>query len=228
MDYLSIKNWAADDRPREKLQTKGLQSVSNAELLAIIIGSGTRETSAVELARYVLLEAGNSLSNLGKKSVTDLTKIKGIGKVKAINIVAALELGRRRKMTETTDLFQVSSSKDVYEYIGPMITDLSHEEFWAIYLNRANKIIERYKLSQGGISGTVTDIRLILKKALELLATSLIICHNHPSGNINPSEQDKQITEKLKTASAQMDIKLLDHIIVADKKYFSFCDEGIL
>jgi DNA repair protein RadC len=228
MDYISIKNWAADDRPREKLQIKGLQSVSDAELLAIIIGSGTRETSAVELARHILLEAGNSLGNLGKKSVADLTKIKGIGKAKAINIVAAMELGRRRKMAETTDLFQVSSSKDIYEYISPVISDLSYEEFWVIYLNRANKIMERYKLSQGGISGTVTDIRLILKRALELLATSLIICHNHPSGNINPSEQDKQITDKLKTASAQMDIKLLDHIIVSDKMYFSFCDEGLL
>lgn len=228
MDYLSIKNWATDDRPREKLQAKGLQSLSDAELLAIIIGSGTRETSAVELARHILTQAGNNLGMLGKKSVSDLTRIKGIGQAKAISIVAALELGRRRKNSESNGQFQVSSSKDVFDNIQPVLSDLAHEEFWVLYLNRSNKVIERYKLSQGGISGTVTDIRLILKRGLELLATSLVICHNHPSGNLQPSDQDKQITEKLKSAASQMDIKLIDHIIIADNSYYSFCDEGLL
>ncbi len=155
MDYLSIKNWATDDRPREKLQAKGLQSLSDAELLAIIIGSGTRETSAVELARHILTQAGNNLGMLGKKSVSDLTRIKGIGQAKAISIVAALELGRRRKNSESNGQFQVSSSKDVFDNIQPVLSDLAHEEFWVLYLNRSNKVIERYKLSQGGISGTV-------------------------------------------------------------------------
>jgi DNA repair protein RadC len=228
MNYLSIKKWAADDRPREKLLNKGLHSLSDAELLAIIIRIGTRETSAVELARHVLSQSENNLDLLGKKTIADLIPIKGIGKAKAISIVAALELGRRRKSSKPGNKFQITASKNVFEYIQPILSDISHEEFWVLYLNRSNRIIDRYKLSQGGISGTVTDIRLILKKALELLATSIIICHNHPSGNIQPSEQDKQITDRLKNAAMQMEIKLLDHIIIADNSYFSFCDEGLL
>jgi DNA repair protein RadC len=228
MDYLSIKQWASDDRPREKLQEKGLQSLSDAELLAIIIGSGTRETSAVELARYILTQSENNLALLGKKSISDLIKIKGIGEAKAISIIAALELGRRRRNSETAKEEQITSSSDAFEFIRPLLVDIAHEEFWVLYLNRANKIIERYKLSQGGISGTVTDIRLILKRGLELLASSIVICHNHPSGNLQPSDQDKQITEKLKIAALQMEIKLIDHIIVADNSYYSFCDEGLI
>jgi DNA repair protein RadC len=228
MDYLSIKKWASDDRPREKLQTKGLASLSDAELLAILIGTGTRETSAVELARQILATTGYNLGLLGKKSVNDLMQVKGIGEAKAVSIVAALELGRRRNKSESAGQFQLASSKNVFEYVSPFLADIPHEEFWVLYLNRSNRIIEHYKLSQGGISGTVTDIRLILKRALELLATSLIICHNHPSGNIQPSEQDKQITEKLKAAAIQMDLKLLDHLILADNLYYSFCDEGLL
>jgi DNA repair protein RadC len=228
MNYLSIKKWATDDQPREKLLAKGLPSLSDAELLAVLIRAGTHETSAVELAREILLQAGNNLGTLGRKSVSDLIKIKGIGEAKAISIVAALELGRRRNLCESNEHFQVNSSKNVFEYVHSFLADIMHEEFWVLYLNRSNRIIERYKISQGGISGTVTDIRLILKKAIELLASSMIICHNHPSGNIQPSDQDKQITEKLKGASSQMDIKLLDHIIVAENSYFSFCDEGIL
>jgi DNA repair protein RadC len=228
MDYLSIKNWASDDRPREKLQAKGLGSLSDAELLAILIGSGTRETSAVELARQILSTTGKNLGLLGKKSVSDLMKIKGIGEAKAVCIVAALELGRRRNHSESVEQFQIVSSKNVFQYIHPILADIPHEEFWVLFLNRSNRILEHYKLSQGGISGTVTDIRLILKRALELLATSMIICHNHPSGNVQPSDQDKQITDKLKLAAMQMDIKLLDHLIVSDNLYFSFCDEGLL
>lgn len=228
MDYISIKNWAADDQPREKLMAKGVQSLSDAELLAIIIRSGTREISAVELARKILALSENNLTLLGKKTVSDLIKIKGIGKAKAIGLVAAFELGRRRNQSELINRFQVTSSKEVFQYMQPILSDLEHEEFWVLYLNRSNRIIESYKLSKGGISGTVIDIRLILKKALEVLSSSLIICHNHPSGNRDPSENDRTITEKLKTAANLMDIKLLDHIIVSDNSYFSFADEGLL
>ncbi len=228
MDYISIKNWAADDQPREKLMAKGVQSLSDAELLAIIIRSGTREILAVELARKILALSENNLTLLGKKTVSDLIKIKGIGKAKAIGLVAAFELGRRRNQSELINRFQVTSSKEVFQYMQPILSDLEHEEFWVLYLNRSNRIIESYKLSKGGISGTVIDIRLILKKALEVLSSSLIICHNHPSGNRDPSENDRTITEKLKTAANLMDIKLLDHIIVSDNSYFSFADEGLL
>jgi DNA repair protein RadC len=228
MIYLSIKNWAADDRPREKLLVKGVQSLSDAELLAILIGSGTREVSAVELSRTVLADAENSLALLSRRSVNDLMKSKGIGKAKAITIVAALELGKRRKLSEISEKPKVTSSRDAYEFIHSYISDIMHEEFWVLFLNRSNKIIDKFKLSQGGISGTVIDVRLILKKALELLASALIVCHNHPSGNIHPSENDKRITDKIKMAAEQMDIKLLDHLIIGDNSYLSFSDEGIL
>jgi DNA repair protein RadC len=228
MVYLSIKNWASDDRPREKLLSKGVQSLSDAELLAILLGSGTREISAVELSRQILSISGNNLSELCKRSVSELMKVKGIGEAKAVSIVAALELGKRRNLSEVSDRQAISSSKDVYHYFHPIMTDLLHEEFWVLYLNRSNKIIDKYKLSQGGVSGTVTDIRLILKRAIELLASSLIVCHNHPSGNFNPSENDTVITTKLKSAAEQMDIHLLDHVIIADNLYFSYTDEGIL
>lgn len=228
MTYLSIKNWASDDRPREKMLAKGVQSLSDAELLAILIGSGTREVSAVELSRNILSETGNKLSSLGKMSIPELMKIRGIGQAKAVSIVAALELGRRRNSSEIIEKQQITSSKDVFDIFHALLSDLSHEEFWVMYLNRSNKIIDRYKLSQGGVSGTVIDVRLILKRALELLASGIIICHNHPSGNSAASENDIKITEKLKIASEQMDIKLLDHIIICDGSYLSFCDEGIL
>ncbi len=228
MTYLSIKNWATDDRPREKSFAKGVQSLSNAELIAVLIGSGTREVSAVELSRNILALANNNLSVLGKLSLAELTKIKGVGKVKALTILAALELGKRRASSGITDQHTISSSKDVFNYFHPIMVDLVHEEFWALYLNRSNKIIDRYRVSQGGISGTVTDIRLLFKKAIELLATSFIVCHNHPSGNVKPSENDTNITSKLKAAGSQMDIHLLDHIIIANNNYFSFTDEGIL
>ncbi len=228
MAYLSIKNWAADDRPREKLIAKGVKSLSDAELLAILIGSGTKDVSAVEVCRTLLSESENKLAHLGKKSIADLMKTKGIGEAKAITIVAALELGLRRKHMEIPDKPKITSSKEAFEFIHSFISDIAHEEFWVVFLNRSNKIIDKYKLSQGGISGTVIDVRLLLKRALELLASSLIICHNHPSGNLQPSDNDIKITDKIKTAAQQMDIKLLDHLIIFDNSYLSFSDEGLL
>ena len=225
---LSIKNWAVEDRPRERLLSKGIQSLGNTELIALLIGTGTKEISAVDLARQILIKADNNLNLLGKFSVDDLKKQKGIGKAKAISIIAALELGRRRKLSEALERPKITSSKDVYDIIFPLISDLPHEEFWILLLNRSNKIIDKNKISQGGVAGTVIDVKIILRNAIEKLASSVILCHNHPSGNIEPSKADIGITRKLKDAAEVMDIKLLDHIIVADSSYFSFLDEGIL
>jgi DNA repair protein RadC len=225
---LSIKYWEVEDRPRERLLSKGIHSLSNTELIALLIGSGIREISAVELARKILMKADNNLNMLGKFSVDDLQKQKGIGKAKAISIIAALELGRRRKYSEALARPKITSSKEAYNIMFPLISDLHHEEFWVLLLNRSNIIIDKNKISQGGIAGTVIDVKIILKKVVEKLASSVILCHNHPSGNIEPSEADIAITKKLKEAAEVMDIKLLDHIIVADKSYFSFLDEGIL
>ena len=225
---LSIKDWSLEDRPREKLLSKGISSLSDAELIAIIIGSGTRDESAVELSKRILGSVQHNLNELGKLTVDDLQKYKGIGEAKAIGIVAALELGRRRKLSEIIDRQKITSSHDIYEIFHPLLADLPHEEFWIVLLNRSNKIIERQKISQGGISGTVTDVRLILRMALEKLASSLILCHNHPSGNQQPSEADISITQKVKESSKLMDISLLDHIIITDGSYYSFADEGIL
>lgn len=217
-----------EDRPREKLLNKGLSSLSDAELVAILIGSGTRNETAVELAKKILVSVKNNLNELGKLTVADLRKTKGIGEAKAITIIAALELGRRRKLSDSMSRKKIMGSKDVFEYFQPILGDLPHEEFWVLLLNRSNKIIERNKISQGGISGTVIDVRMILKNAIEKLASSLILCHNHPSGNLKASEADQKITEKLKEAARLMDIQVLDHLIVTDNAYFSFADEGIL
>jgi len=225
---LSIKEWSLEDRPREKLLNKGISTLSDAELIAIIIRMGTRDESAVELAKRILNSVENNLNELGKLSVEDLQKYKGMGEAKAIGIVAALELGRRRKLSESMARKKIASSKDIYDIFHPLLADLPNEEFWIILLNRSNKIIERQKISQGGISGTVTDIRIILKIALEKLASSLILCHNHPSGNPKPSEADITITNKIKESGKLMDISLLDHIIVTDGYYYSFADEGII
>ncbi|MFO7851254.1 MAG: RadC family protein [Bacteroidota bacterium] len=225
---LKIKDWALEDRPREKLLYKGISSLSDAELLAILIGSGSNDKSAVDLAREILNLASNNLNRLGKLDVHDLVKLKGIGTAKAINIMAALELGRRRKSAEIIEAAKIRSSNDVYTIFNPLLADLTHEEFWLLYLNRSNKILSRHKLSQGGISGTITDVRLIVKKALELLASSMIICHNHPSGNLDPSEADNRITQKIKEAVAYFDISLLDHIIVTDNGYYSYADNGMI
>ncbi len=224
----SIKNWAVEDRPREKLLSRGTESLSDAELIAILIGSGTRDVTAVELSRMILHSAGNNLHELGKLNIVELMKIKGIGKVKAIQLMAALELGRRRNRSDVSIKLKINSSKDVFNFFQPNLGDLAHEEFWILILNRSNQIIDKVRISQGGISGTVIDTRIILRSAIEKLASGLVLCHNHPSGNIQPSDADKKITDKIKTAANYMEINLLDHIIIADKNFFSFADEGIL
>lgn len=229
MTYISIKHWAVDDRPREKLLNHGARILSEAELIGILLGSGTRELSAIELARNVLLKGNNNLLELGKLSVNELTEIKGIGEAKAVTIVAALELGRRRGNVVPSEKPKITSSKQVYDIFHSLFFDLQHEEFWVAFLNRSNLLIERNQISQGGLSGTVTDIRILMRKALELRASSFIICHNHPSGNLIPSHQDKTITQKISNAASLFDIKLLDHLIIGNtSKYFSFADEGIL
>lgn len=225
---LSIKEWSAEDRPREKFLKKGVQSLSDTELLAILIGSGTKNISAVELSKVILAAADNNLIRLGKFSLKDLEQNKGIGRVKALVILAALELGRRRNYAEALEKKKISCSKDVFDLFHPLLADLSHEEFWILLLNRANFIIDKSRISQGGLTGTVIDTRIILKNAIEKLASGLILCHNHPSGNTRPSDSDKIITMKLKEASGIMDISLLDHIIIAGNNYFSFADEGII
>ncbi len=225
---LGIKGWSVEDRPREKLMSKGIHSLTNAELIAVLIGSGTREISAVELARQVLCIADNNLNALGKLTVSNLQKIKGIGEAKAISIIAALELGRRRRLSEVPGKPKITSSKDVYELMFPLLSDLPHEEFWILLLNRSNKIIDRTKISQGGTAGTVIDVKMILRNAIEKLASSIIICHNHPSGNTEPSEADIEITHRISEAAKVMDIKLLDHVIIAENLYFSFLDDGLL
>jgi DNA repair protein RadC len=223
---LSIKDWAIEDRPREKLIKKGVQSLSDAEIIAILIGTGSKNESAVELSKKVLKSANNNLNELGKLNIPDLTKMKGIGEAKAITILAALELGRRRKVSEIITKKKITQSKDIFELFQPILGDLPHEEFWILLLNRSNRIIDKLKISQGGISGTVIDIKIILKQAIEKLASSIILCHNHPSGNRNPSSADDSITKKLKKGADLLDIQVLDHIIVADVEYYSYADEG--
>jgi DNA repair protein RadC len=225
---LKITDWAVEDRPREKLYSKGTSSLSDAELLAILIGSGTRNRSAVDLGRELLSLVGNNLNSLGKLSISDLRKIRGIGNARAVTIAAALELGRRRKLAEMPDNPQIKCSRDVFDLIAHLLSDISHEEFWILFLNRSNKVVNRMKLSQGGISGTVTDVRIVMKQAIENLASGIIVCHNHPSGNLNPSESDTRITQKIKEAGTLMDIQLLDHLIITDKDYYSFADNGLL
>jgi DNA repair protein RadC len=224
----SIKNWAVEDRPREKLLSRGTESLSDAELIAILIGSGTKDVTAVELSRMILHLADNNLHELGKLNISELIKIKGIGKAKALLIMAALELGRRRNRTDVITKLKISSSKDVFNFFLPNLGDLPHEEFWILILNRSNHIVDKVRISQGGISGTVIDTRIILRSAIEKLASGLILCHNHPSGNIQPSDADKKITDKIKTAANFMEINLLDHVIIADKNFFSFADEGLI
>ncbi len=225
---LSIKNWAVEDRPREKMLASGIQSLSDAELIALLIGSGTRKVSAVDLARQILYMAGNNLDKLGKYSVSDFKKLKGIGQARAISIVAALELGKRRKHTDAPEYAKITGSNEVFNLMYPILSDLVHEEFWILILNRANKVIDKRKISQGGITGTVTDIRLILKMAVDNLATSIILCHNHPSGNLQPSDADISITRRLKESASLMDISLLDHLIISGKSFFSFADENLI
>ncbi|WP_341216560.1 DNA repair protein RadC [uncultured Wocania sp.] len=224
----SIKNWAQDDQPREKLLYKGKSALSDAELVAILIGSGNREESAVALCKRILSSVDNNLSELGKLSVEQLMEFKGIGEAKAITITAAMELGRRRRGGEALEKNKITSSTSVFELMQPIIGELQHEEFWIIYMNNSNKVIQKNQLSKGGITGTLVDVRLVLKNALQLGATGLILTHNHPSGTLKPSEADKQITQKLKVAAESLDIKVLDHLIITEKAYFSFADEAFL
>ena len=227
-EAFSIKNWSQDDQPREKLLYKGKSALSDAELVAILIGSGNREESAVALCKRILSSTDNNLSALGKMSIKQLTAFKGIGEAKAISIIAALELGRRRRGEEALQKKKITSSKSVFELMQPIIGELEHEEFWIIYLNNSNKVIHKNQLSKGGITGTLVDVRLVLKNALEVGALGLILAHNHPSGTLKPSEADKNITQKLKTAAESLDIKVLDHLIITEKAYFSFADENVL
>jgi DNA repair protein RadC len=223
----SIKHWSEDDKPREKLMLKGKGTLSDAELVAILIGSGSRNESAVGLSKRILASVENNLNALGKLSLKQLMEFKGIGEAKAVTIAAALELGRRRRVEETTELHKITSSKAVFELMQPLIGELPHEEFWVLYLNNSNKVIYKAQLSKGGITGTVVDIRLIFKTAIEQNATSIILTHNHPSGKLQASDADKDITRKLKVAGDQLDIKVLDHIIITENGYLSFQDEGI-
>jgi DNA repair protein RadC len=223
----SIKNWAEDDKPREKLMLKGKLALSDAELVAILIGSGSRNESAVSLGKRILSSIDNNLNALGKLSLKQLMEFKGIGEAKAISITAALELGRRRRVEEAVEFQKITSSKAVFKIMQPIIGELPHEEFWVLYLNNSNKVIYKSQLSKGGITGTVVDVRLIFKTALEHNATSVILCHNHPSGKLLASDADKEITKKLKLAGEQLDVKVLDHIIITENGYFSFQDEGI-
>jgi DNA repair protein RadC len=224
----AIKFWSLEDRPREKLLKKGIGSLTDAELIAILIGSGIRNESALEISRKILTGSSNNLNELAKQTINDLCKTKGIGKARAISIVAALELGRRRKIEDVIQRGKISGSRDVFDLFLPILGDLPHEEFWVLFLNRSNLIIDKTKISQGGIAGTVTDIRLIMKHAIDKLAVSMILCHNHPSGNLKPSEADSRITKKLKDSGEILDVAVLDHIIVSEASYFSFADEGLM
>lgn len=224
----SIKNWSQDDQPREKLRDKGKASLSDAELIAILIGSGNKNESAVALSQRILASVDHNLSELGKLSIKQLMAFKGIGEAKAITIAAAMELGLRRRGGEALEKKKIASSVSVFELMQPIIGELPHEEFWIVYLNNSNKVIQKQLLSKGGITGTLVDVRLVLKNALEVGATGLILAHNHPSGTLKPSEADQQLTKKLKNAAESLDIKVLDHLIITEKAYFSFADENML
>ena len=224
----SIKEWAKDDMPREKLREKGVNTLSNSELLAILINHGNKQKTAVDIAKEVLQLGKNNLGELGKLSVKELMKINGIGEAKAITIIAALELGRRRQANDALDKTQVKDSKDIARYFQSLLQDHTQEVFAVVFMNQANKINHLEIVSIGGITATIADPRIILKKALEEDAVSIILCHNHPSGNLKPSSADQQLTKKVKEAAAYFDIKLMDHIIVSNEGYFSFADEGLL
>lgn len=224
----SIKEWAADDRPREKLLSKNAQNLTDSELLAILINQGTREKNAVDLAREILSSVKYNLMELGKLGVHDLLKIRGIGKVKAIVILAALELGRRRHAVTPLDKPAVRDSREVANYLRIMLQDYTREVFAVLFLNQANRVNHFEVVSQGGITGTVADPRVILKKALEVNAVNFILCHNHPSGNLKPSRADEELTYKIREAAKFFDIKVVDHIIVSDDGYFSFADSGMM
>lgn len=227
-EYFSIKNWSESDRPREKLLLKGKESLSDAELLAILIGSGSRNESAVSLCQRILKNSDQKLNRLAKLSIQQLMDFKGIGEAKAISIVAALELGRRRRGEEAMELKKISSSQTVFEIMQPILGELAHEEFWVILLNNSNKVLHKYALSKGGITGTLVDLRLLFKDALSYGAVGIILAHNHPSGALKPSKADLTITKRIKDGAATLDLKLLDHLIITEKTYYSFADEAML
>jgi DNA repair protein RadC len=222
-----ITNWSEDDKPREKLMLKGKSVLSDAELIAILIGSGSRNESAVDLSKRILASVDHNLNALGKLSIAQLINFKGIGEAKAISIIAAMELGRRRRGEEAIELTKIASSKAVFEVMQPIIGELPHEEFWVLFLNNSNKILFKSQLSKGGMTGTMVDVRIVFKTAFEQNATAIILTHNHPSGKLQASDADIQITKKIKTAGQQLDIPVLDHIIITETGYYSFADEGI-
>ena len=226
--HFSIKEWSLNDRPREKLLHKGSASLSEAELIAILIGSGTRKMSAVDLSRLIVKDAGNSLDTLSKKSLKQLMSYKGIGEAKAITIAAALELGKRRAMEMPVQLPKITSSNDAFRIMQPILGELPHEEFWVMLLDNSHKVVEKKNISIGGITGTLVDTRLVFKKAIEAGAVAMILSHNHPSGNLKPSMQDKSLTVKLVEAGKLLDIKVLDHLIITQQGYYSFADEGLM
>lgn len=223
-----ITNWHENDRPREKLMLKGKNALSDAELIAILIGSGSRNESAVGLSKRILASVDNNLNALGKMSIQQLMNFKGIGEAKAISIMAAMELGRRRRAEDAIELKKISTSRSVFEIMQPIIGELQHEEFWILYLNNPKKILGKVQLSKGGISTAMVDVRLVFRPALEMGATALVLCHNHPSGDLTPSDSDKKTTRKLKLAGENLDIIVLDHLIITETKYYSFADEGVL
>jgi len=225
---ISIKQWAEEDRPREKLLLKGRSALTEAELIGILLGSGTKALSAVDLAKQILASVNNNLNQLAKLSVKDLMKFNGIGEAKAISIVSALELGRRRKAEEVITRLKIQSSKQAYDLISGDLADLQHEEFWIILLKRNSEVIKKVRISTGGVAGTVADVRMIFKHGLEELASSVILVHNHPSGGLKPSNQDVQLTKRMKEAGKLLDITVVDHLIYTDTGYFSFADEGVL
>ncbi|WP_019989901.1 RadC family protein [Rudanella lutea] len=223
-----ILSWAEEDRPREKLMLKGRAALSDAELIAILIGSGTTDLTAVDVSKIILQSVGNNLNELAKLSVKDLSKFRGIGEAKGISIVAALELGRRRREQDRPQRTRITCSRDAYEEIRPHLLDKPHEEFWILLLNRANEVLRPVQISAGGVSGTVADPKLIFKQAVENLASSIILVHNHPSENLTPSQADKDLTRKLREGGKLLDIPILDHLIFTDRAYLSFADEGLL
>lgn len=228
MKKLSIKAWALDDRPREKLLLKGKNVLSDTELIAILISSGNREESAIDLSKRILQSVDYNLQQLSKLSVEELMNFKGIGEAKSISIITALELGKRRHFEKSLNELKISSSKNAFLMMQPVLGDLEHEEFWVGYLNNANTVLSKKQISKGGLNSTLVDVRLIFKRALELSAVAIILFHNHPSGKITPSLSDKQLTQKIKIAGNSLDIKVLDHLIITEKTYFSFADEGVL
>lgn len=227
-NFLPMSQWAEDDQPREKLLNKGKRALSNAELVCILLAFGTKGVSALEVAKNILMMFDNDLNRLSRASVEELRKIKGVGKVKAVKIAAALELGQRRVQTDIKKRPQIRTSEDAHKIISNTIKDLHYEEFWIILLNRANEVIGKKEISKGGVSGTVVDAKLVFNAALKVLASSIILCHNHPSGNLKPSQADIDLTRKIKAAGKTLDISVLDHLIVSEKGFYSFADEGIM